>query len=134
MNTSYSAGIFLIGIIFFISDSAHSQSTQAMYYLNYPRSISSLGMGEQGISFRTIDDALTFNPVNLIFTDQPQVSYFHQPFQLIIDIPINSFSAYFKLKEIGCFGVEYNNWDRGETYVRSPENPVGEKYDSYERS
>ncbi|HEY4756537.1 MAG TPA: hypothetical protein VIH28_10815, partial [Ignavibacteriaceae bacterium] len=46
----------------FLNTETNAQSTQAMYYLNYPRSVYSLGIGEQSVALRTSDDALTYNP------------------------------------------------------------------------
>lgn len=96
-----------------------AQSTQAMYYLNYPRSVYSLGMGEQTVALRTSEDALTYNPANLVFVEKPTVSFFHQPFQMAsylwgMRFPLNSFVSFFNVKNIGSFGIEYIDWDWGE--------------------
>ena len=45
-------------LIFLINPKLQAQSTQAMYYLNYPRSMQGLGMGEQTVALRTSEDAL----------------------------------------------------------------------------
>jgi len=97
----------------------NAQGTQAMYYLNYPRSMYSLGMGEQSVALRTSEDALNYNPANLVFIEQPTISFFHQPFQMAsylwgMKFPLNSYAAHFKIKNIGAFGVEYVDWDWGE--------------------
>ena len=125
----------------FLNTETNAQSTQAMYYLNYPRSVYSLGMGEQSVALRTSDDALTYNPANLVFVERPMVSFFHQPFQMAssyfdLHIPLNSYSAKFKLKDVGAFGIEYINWDWGESVIRTFEHPEGEGklVHSYERS
>src|SRR3989339_1135722 len=96
-----------------------AQSTQAMYYLNYPHSVYSLGMGEQTVALRTSEDAPTYNPANLVFVKKPTVSFFHQPFQMAsylwgMRFPLNSFVSFFNVKNIGSFGIEYIDWDWGE--------------------
>jgi len=132
--------IFSSTLLFFASD-INAQSTQAMYYLNYPRSISSLGMGEQSVALRTSEDALTYNLANLVFVERPMISFFHQPFQMAasitdLHIPLNAFSVVFNIKNIGTFGVEYINWDLGEGVISTTENPEGDGklYHFYERS
>lgn len=103
-----------------------AQGTQAMYYLNYPRSVYSLGMGEQSVALRASEDALEYNPANLVFIERPTISFFHQPFQMASyyfdsHIPLNSYSALFKIKNIGSFGIEYNDWDFGEVHIIGPD-------------
>lgn len=117
----------------------HAQTTQAMYYLNYPRSVYSLGMGEQSVALRTSEDALNYNPANLIFIERPTVSFFHQPFQMAasifdMNIPLNSYSAMFKIENIGAFGIEYLDWDLGEFNINTPDTPEGDLANAYERS
>jgi len=122
----------------FLNTETNAQSTQAMYYLNYPRSVYSLGIGEQSVALRTSDDALTYNPANLVFVERPMVSFFHQPFQMAgfnLHIPLNTFSATFQIKDIGAFGIEYINWDLGDMYVSTINDPMGNgPYHAYERS
>ena len=77
--------IFAFAFLFFASE-IEAQSSQAMYYLNYPRSISSLGMGEQSVALRSSEDALTYNPANLVFVERPTISFYHQPFQMAASI------------------------------------------------
>lgn len=106
-------------LIFLINSKLQGQATQAMYYLNYPRSMQSLGMGEQSVALRTSEDALTYNPANLVFIERSAFSFFHQPFQMAsylwgMRFPLNSYTAHFKIKNIGVFGVEYVDWDWGE--------------------
>lgn len=117
-----------------------AQSSQAMYYLNFPRSIYSLGMGEQSVALRTSEDALNYNPANLVFVERPTISFFHQPLQMAavyfdLHIPLNIYSALFNLQDIGAFGIEYIDWDLGENVVSTSDYPEGiGKAHSYERS
>lgn len=117
-----------------------AQATQAMNYLNYPRTVFSLGMGEQTVALRTSEDALNYNPANLVFVDRPVISFFHKPLQMLaslfdMHIPLNSYSAMFKINKIGSFGIEYIDWDLGEDVIRTSDHPEGiGKSHSYERS
>lgn len=126
--------------IFLVNPEITPQS-QAMYYLNYPRSMQGLGMGEQSVALRTSEDALTYNPANLIFIERPTISFFHQPFQMAayilpgFGIPLNSLNVVYKISNIGAFGIEYVDWDLGEMYVSTTNDPQGEgPYQAYERS
>lgn len=125
-------------LIFLINSKLQGQATQAMYYLNYPRSMQSLGMGEQSVALRTSEDALTYNPANLVFVERSTLSFFHQPFQMVSDIfgdiPLNSFNAVFKVSNIGAFGIDYVDWDWGEVEVSTTTNPEGKLSHVFERS
>ena len=125
---------FLIASI--LSGFVSAQSSQAMYYLNFPQSVSSLGMGEQGVALLTNDDALVYNPANLVFTDHASLSYFAQPIYVFVDAGrIISLHSMFEIKNVGYFGVSYQNWDMGELYLTSAESPdpIG-KFNAYERN
>lgn len=125
----------------YLQSNLYAQSSQAMYYLNFPRSIYGLGMGEQTVALKTSEDALAYNPANLVFTEGPTVSFFHQPFQMASylwgkGLPINGYSTMFKIKNIGSIGIEYINWDWGESTISTFQNPEGDGklYSIYERS
>ena len=129
---------FSLTLLFLVSE-IQAQGTQAMYYLNFPRSVHGLGIGEQTVALRTSEDALTYNPANLVFVEQPTISFFHQPFQMAaslfdLHIPLNSYSATFKVKNIGSFGFEYIDWDLGEFNRTGPDTLESKLYHSFERS
>ena len=89
---------FSLTLLFLVSE-IQAQGTQAMYYLNFPRSVHGLGIGEQTVALRTSEDALTYNPANLVFVERPTISFFHQPFQMAaslfdMHIPLNSLFSY----------------------------------------
>ncbi len=108
-----------------------------MDYLNYPQSVASLGMGEQGVALLSNDDALVYNPANLVYTRHASLSYFAQPVYVFMDVGrIISLHSMFEIKNVGYFGVSYQNWTQGEFVVSSFDNPDGngEKYKSYERN
>jgi hypothetical protein len=126
-------------ILLLITPEIQAQTTQAMYYLNYPRSVYSLGMGEQSVALRTSEDALNYNPANLVFIERPIISFFHQPFQMAgslfdMHIPLNSYSAMFNIENIGSFGVEYIDWDFGEVHIIGPDMAEEGISHAYERS
>jgi hypothetical protein len=49
-------------------------------------------------------------------------------------LPLNGYSALFKVKNIGSFGIEYIDWDWGEVTVSTTTNPEGKLSHVYERS
>lgn len=127
--------------IFFSFSLTLAQGSQAMYYLNYSRSVHSIGMGDQAVALRSSEDALNYNPANLIFAERPTLSFFHQPFQMAATFfdthfPLNSYSAIVKFDDIGAFGVEYIDWDWGEQkrYLVVGANVIEKTYHTYERS
>ncbi len=129
--------IFTLLILTIFSSNVFAQSSQAMYYLNFPQSVSSLGMGEQGVALLSNDDALVYNPANLVFTNHLSLSYFAQPLYVFVDVGrIISFHSMFEIKNVGYFGVSYQNWTQGEFVLSTIENPDGngEKYKSFERN
>lgn len=116
-----------------------AQATQAMYFLNFPKTVYSLGMGEQGVALRTSEGALVYNPANLVFVERPTISFFHQPFQMASnffkrDFPLRSYSALFRLENIGSFGIEHVDWDLGKVKIATLDSPDGVEHNSYERS
>jgi hypothetical protein len=129
---------FSLTSLFLVSE-IEAQSSQAMYYLNYPRSVYSLGIGEQSVALRTSEDALNYNPANLVFIERPTISFFHQPFQMAgsffdMHIPLNSYSAMFNIENIGSFGIEYIDWNFGQVSISTSESPEGYLAHAYERS
>lgn len=139
-DRSITSLIFSLTLFFFFPE-IEAQSTQAMFYLNYSRSISSLGIGQQSVALRTSKDALTFNPANLVFVERPTISFYHQPFQMVaslfgLSLPLNSYTVLFKLKDIGSFGIEYIDWDWGELRYTTFSDPGGSRklVHTFERS
>lgn len=102
-------------------------SAQGGYFdfTNYPGSTSTWGMGEEGVALRNGQDALTFNPANLAFSEKVGLSLHHNPYQLYGSYPLNNFSAAFKLKGIGTFGLQYLRHNMGEFVSTTPDNPDG---------
>jgi hypothetical protein len=104
-------------------------------FTNYPGSTSTWGMGEEGVALRNGQDAFTFNPANLAFSEKVKLSLHHNPFQFYGSYPLNNFSAAFKLKGIGTFGLQYLRHNMGEFVSTTPDNPDGfgetQKYYNY---
>ena len=78
--------VLILFVVISLIKSNFAQSSQAMDYLNYPQSIASLGMGEQGVALLSNDDALVYNPANLVFTKHASLSYFAQPIYVFADV------------------------------------------------
>ena len=119
----------LISILLFLGLSTSQllgQETQAFYYLNYPQSVSTFGIGMQGVASLSSDDAMVFNPANLARTNKIKFSFFHQPFQMLgfASIPLDNFELNYRLEKIGTFGIRYNKWDFGEVGYSSADNPL----------
>jgi hypothetical protein len=113
-----------------------ASSSQAFYFINYPHSVRNFGMGMQGVASTSSIDALTYNPANLVFTKEPQLSFYHQGSQMYAgDMPINDYSFYYNAGKIGTFGFDYNDWEWGNIPYTTADNPdayyVG---NAYERS
>ncbi len=113
-----------------------SQGEAAMYYLNFPTTVSSIGLGEQGVASRNNLDALNFNPANLIYTKDIQLTYFSDPmYSYVGQYPLSSFYSTLQIPEIGYFGVEYLNWNLGKFMITSSEGPeIVKIVDAYQRS
>ncbi|MBU1299660.1 MAG: PorV/PorQ family protein, partial [Bacteroidetes bacterium] len=126
--------LIIILIIVFYQNSFSQWS--AMYYLNFPRSVASIGLGEQGVASRSNLDALNFNPANLIYTKDIQLSYFRNSFySYYSNYPVTSINASFQIPEIGYFGIEYLNWNLGKFMITSSEGPdIVKIIEAYERS
>jgi hypothetical protein len=119
----------LLILFFIVNQICFAQGSQALDFITYPNSIQSFGMGGNSVALFNSNDAMTFNPANLIYAEGAEISFFRQPFQLIIDAPISNYTATFKYKNYGVFSFEYRNQDFGEfvtTTAVSPE-PTGIK-------
>jgi hypothetical protein len=89
-----------------------ASSSQAFYFINFPHSVRNFGMGMQGVASTSSIDALTYNPANLVYTKEPQFSFYHQGYQMNVgDMPINDYSFYYNAGKIGTFGFDYNEWE-----------------------
>jgi hypothetical protein len=126
----------IVILLIFAYQAANSQSTQAMYYLNFPRSVSSVGLGEQGVTSWNSADALADNPANLIYSKNIELSYFRDPFYSYWGyFPLTSYTTTFQIPGIGYFGFEYLNWNLGDMVITSPSGPeVVNKFSAYQRS
>ena len=134
MKNIISFKIYLFLILFLISNNSYSQNS-AMYYLNYPRSISSMGLGNQGVSSLKSSAAMAINPANLVFNQNINLNFFRDPYaHYLIKMPFIAVSSSFFFPEIGYWGVEYLNRDLGESTVSGPYGSEISTYKSYERA
>ena len=115
---------------------ASAQSNSAFQSLLYPRTLTSSGLGEQGVASMNSADALEYNPANLVFSDSLSLSYFRNPWDLFDwSIPLTSVTAAVQLPNGGTVGAEYTDWDFGDGIFTTEDNPDGgQHFHSYERS
>ncbi len=119
-----------------ISLTASAQSNSGFQSLLYPRTLTSSGLGEQGVASMSAPDAMQYNPANLIFNDGMSLSYFRNPWDFFIEsLPLTSWNAAVRLPNGGTVGAEYTDWDFGEEMITPEDSPDGgQLYHSYERS
>jgi len=130
--------IFFICTALIIYQSHLPAQTQAFYFVNYPQSVSAFSSGWQGVAVLSNDDALTYNPAKLALTKSTKISYFRNPFYMVGfgPFPLINISVYQNVKDIGSFGVSYENRSYGEVLITNMEFPdgTGEKFNMYDRS
>jgi hypothetical protein len=122
-------------LVFSLNVSA--QSNSAFQTLLYPRSVTSSGLGEQGVASMNSVDAMQYNPANLIFSDNLSMSYFRNPLDFFLwSTPLTSFNAAARLPNGGVVGAEYTDWNFGNIPITTEQYPDGngESYSPYERS
>ena len=130
----------IIFISFFLvqlfGENVSAQSTSAFQSLLYPRTVTSSGLGEQGVASMSALDAMQYNPANLIFNDGMSLSFFRNPWDFFFrGFPFTSASAAARLPDGGSVGAEYTDWDLGESTITTEQNPDGgQLFHSYERS
>lgn len=120
---------FIFSILFlFITASRLSAQRGFFDFTNYSGSTSSYGLGEEGVALRNGQDAFTFNPANLTYSDKVRFSLYHNQFQYTgYGYPINNFTAAVKLNGISTLGVQYLNQDFGNIPTTSIDDPDGTK-------
>ena len=121
----------------FFCETVSAQSASAFQSLIYPRTVTSSGLGEQGVASMSSLDAMQYNPANLIFNDGMSLSFFRNPWNLFFEgFPLTSASAAARLPNGGSVGAEYTDWDLGESTITTEESPDGggQVFHSYERS
>jgi hypothetical protein len=115
-------------LFLFITASRLSAQRGFFDFTNYSGSTSSYGLGEEGVALRNGQDAFTFNPANLTYSDKVRFSLYHNQFQYTgYGYPINNFTAAVKLNGISTLGVQYLNQDFGNIPVTSMDDPDGTK-------
>lgn len=127
-------GFLFVGLF---CESSLGQSSAAFQSLIYPHSLSSSGLGEQGVASRNASDAMQYNPANLVYADDITVSFFRNPWNLIgWSVPLTATSVLMNFGDIGSVGLEYTYWNYGDVEYTTISNPdgIGESYHAYERS
>ncbi len=108
-----------------MSVQAYAQS--AFQNLFYPLTVASSGLGEQGVTLRNPVDAMQYNPANLIFTSEPQFTFFRNPWNFLGfgGMPLSSFTLAAPLENGGSIGIQYTYRDYGEVNYSTQDNPDG---------
>ena len=95
-------GIGILFLVILLSESVRAQSSAAFQWLSLPRSISSQGLGEEGVASRNPVDAMEYNPANLTAADGIDLSFFRNPWNILdFPFPISSLCAAAKLGDAG---------------------------------
>ena len=128
--------MFCFFLVQLFGESVSAQSQSAFPSLLYPRTVTSSGLGEQGVASMSAADAIQYNPANLIFSDGVSLSFFRNPWNLFFEgFPLTSASAVIRLSNGGSIGAEYTDWDLGESTITTEQSPDGgQLFHSYERS
>jgi hypothetical protein len=128
--------IFYFVVLGFMSGTSFAQSMTAFQSMIYPRSITSSGLGEQGVASRSVFGAMQYNPANLVYADELDFSIFRNPWNLIgwVQLPLTSVQIAVNLGNCGSVGVEYTYWDFGEFMTTTPDFIDVDLFHSYERS
>jgi hypothetical protein len=119
----------------FISLQLSYGQSGAMGYNNYSRTLSSFGLGDQGVASRSGIDGLIFNPANLVHTSGTQVSFYRNPFYYIgfDGLPMISIAAATVLPDDIQIGAEFMSWDHdGIFFTEIDPTPI--EYQSYNRT
>jgi len=131
--------IMSIALLVFVR-SADSQSSAAFQSLTYPLSVTSQGLGEQGVASRDPIDAMEYNPANLVYENGVSISMYRNPWEILSrsfggSSPIESFVATAKIGTAGNLGLGYTDQDFGEVLYATESSPgAGEKFHFYEQS
>ncbi len=123
--------------LFFSARACGHNRRPAFQWLSLPRSISSQGLGEEGVASRNPVDAMEYNPANLTAADGIDLSFFRNPWNILdFPFPISSLCAAAKLGDAGYAGFEYTDQDFGEITFTTPDNPDGpsQQYHLYMQS
>lgn len=135
-----------VAVLFLLSLStkdSFAQSSAAFQSLIYPRSVSSQGLGEQGVASRNPIDAMEYNPANLIYEEGLSLSMYKNPWEILSEsfgssFPLESFAATAKVNNVGNFGFEYTDKDYGtvefSTPANTPEGYTSQEFHFYEQS
>ncbi len=129
---------FVLGIFLLIPSTKifpQFLGNQAFSVVELPHSVRNMGLGMNGVVSSSEIDALTYNPANLLFTKNPEFSFYHQGLQLIFGgMPINDYSIYLGAGKTGSFGIEYNDWTSTFSATTIEDPNVYETVKTYERN
>ncbi len=129
----------IVSLFFVLSTLSLFAQSGYDWYLNYIRSNSAYGLGEQGVASRSGIDAMIYNPANLIHTEGTQLSYFRNPFYYAgwDDTPFKSYAVTTKLDSNIYLGAEFVSWDfylSGITIANNENGYVENSFHSYNRT
>lgn len=92
--------------------------SQVFYHLQFGRSVSSIGTGEQHLTLIDPVNAIAGNPANLIYENGITISSFRIPSHTSLweSFQLTNVSGSFNYKNKHFFGVEYSKWELGKYY------------------
>lgn len=105
--------------------------------LTLPRSVRMSGLGEQGIAFGGIPEALSQNPAILSSIQDPSIHFYRHPYNALgRAYPVTAVAVGFKAGSLGSFGADYLGQEFGELRVTTAQSPdgTGETYELFQRS
>ncbi|HEX2867077.1 MAG TPA: hypothetical protein VHO03_08540 [Ignavibacteriales bacterium] len=120
-------GFFYFSLLLLLVFASELPAQRGLFeYINYSGSTSSNGMGEEGSALRNGQDAFTFNPANLTYSDRLRLSLYHNQYQPSgFSYPINNYTAAFKFHGTSTLGVQYLKQDFGYVTTTSIDDPDG---------
>jgi len=137
MKTSVLVIIILVFPLF--AEKAYAQSSADFQSLTYPMSVSSQGLGEQGVASSNPINAMEYNPADLVYENGLSLSVYRNPWEILsrtfgTSFPLESFAATAKVNDVGNFGLDYTFWDLGE-FIYTVSNPdSGTRFHEYQQS
>lgn len=125
-NFSFKNSMKIISLFLLLGINLSFGQSGAMGYNNYNRSVSSLGLGEQGVASRKGIDGLVYNPANLTHTHGSEFSLYRNPYYYLgfDGFSLHSYSVVSQISENIFIGSEFSSWDYYYP-ITTAENPDG---------
>lgn len=125
----------LVIVVILSFQSALSQFTNSGFsFLTFSRTVPSYGLAEQGVTLRNSTEGMVYNPANLAFERNLQITYFYDPFYFIFPgTTYKYFAANYSPIENLFVGIDYY-LNAGEYTVSTDDGRVSQKVYFHQRS